>query len=210
MKQKERQERSREEIYQAALDEFGTEGYENVTMDRICASHGISKGMMYHYYSGKDELFLLCVERTFADLKTYLETHRKETSGENALEAIRNFFLLREYYFEEHPRQKRVFGDAVVRPPKHLVEAIRKLRAPLRELNHRFLEELTARMQLRPGLDAQKAARCLEAVEYFFRDFVSYCQPAGESLTLHTMLESSGELLEMILFGVMRQDGWQG
>ena len=73
MTQKERQERSREEIYQAALEEFGTSGYDNVNMERICGNHGISKGMMYHYYSSKDALFLLCVERTFAELKDYVE-----------------------------------------------------------------------------------------------------------------------------------------
>ena len=69
MTQKERQERSRKEIYQAALEEFGTYGYDKVNMERICGNHGISKGMMYHYYSNKDELFLLCVERTFQELR---------------------------------------------------------------------------------------------------------------------------------------------
>ena len=48
MTQKERQERSREEIYRAALEEFGTCGYDRVNMERICGNHGISKGMMYH------------------------------------------------------------------------------------------------------------------------------------------------------------------
>ena len=53
MTQKERQERSRKEIYQAALEEFGTYGYDKVNMERICGNHGISKGMTYHYYSNK-------------------------------------------------------------------------------------------------------------------------------------------------------------
>ena len=73
MMQKERQERSREEIYPAALNEFGSLGYENVSMERICRQHGISKGMIYHNYSNKDELFLLCVERVFTDLKDHIE-----------------------------------------------------------------------------------------------------------------------------------------
>ena len=37
----------------AALEEFGTYGYDKVNMERICGNHGISKGMMYHYYSNK-------------------------------------------------------------------------------------------------------------------------------------------------------------
>ena len=56
MTQKERQERSREMIYQAALQEFGTYGYGGVNMEGICGRHGISKGMMYHYFSRKDDL----------------------------------------------------------------------------------------------------------------------------------------------------------
>ena len=73
MKQKERQERSRKEIFQAAMEEFGSNDYDKVTMESICTRHKISKGTMYHYYSGKDELFLQCVEATFQMLKEYVK-----------------------------------------------------------------------------------------------------------------------------------------
>ena len=46
MTQKERQERSRKEIFQAAMEEFGTNDYDQVTMESICTRHKISKGMM--------------------------------------------------------------------------------------------------------------------------------------------------------------------
>ena len=88
MTQKERQERSRKEIYQAALEEFGTYGYDKVNMERICGNHGISKGMMYHYYSNKDELFLLCVERTFQELRAHVERDMAHLSGEDTAAAV--------------------------------------------------------------------------------------------------------------------------
>ncbi len=56
MTQKERQERSKREILEAAMEEFGTRGYDAVTMEGICGGHGISKGMLYHYYPNKDAL----------------------------------------------------------------------------------------------------------------------------------------------------------
>ena len=73
MKQQERQERSRREIFQAAMEEFGAHGYDKVSMENLCTRHGISKGMMYHYYSNKDELFLLCVQDVFQNLKAQIE-----------------------------------------------------------------------------------------------------------------------------------------
>ena len=205
MTQKERQDRSREEIYRAALEEFGTLGYERVNMERICGQHGISKGMMYHYYSNKDELFLLCVERTFADLKAHVERDMGELAEQNMLDAIKNFFMIREHYFQLHPKQKVIFEDAMLHPPKHLVEPIQELRAPIREVNRQFIKQLVARMPLRSEVEPKKAARYLESVEYFFRSVMrNYREGCGEE-DLHVMFETAGEMLDMVLFGILRQ-----
>ena len=205
MTQKERQDRSREEIYRAALEEFGTLGYERVNMERICGQHGISKGMMYHYYSNKDELFLLCVERTFADLKAHVERDMGELAGQDIVDAIKNFFMLREYYFQLHPRQKVIFEDAMLHPPKHLIEKIQELRAPIREVNRQFIRQLVARMPLRAEIEPKKAARYLESVEYFFQSAMKNYHSGRSEEDLHAMFETAGEMMDMVLFGILRQ-----
>ena len=96
MTQKERQEHSRQEILRAALEEFGRRDYEQVNMEQICKNHGISKGMMYHYYSGRDELFLLCVRDTFERLTAHVEAGMAQLGEGDALGSIQRFFLLRE------------------------------------------------------------------------------------------------------------------
>lgn len=216
MTQKERQEHSRGEIYRAALEEFGTNGYDQVNMERICANHGISKGMMYHYYSSKDQLFLLCVERTCSDLKSYVEQHAAELDGQDPPEAVKGFFLLRERYFEQNPWQRAVFENAVLQPPKSLAEPVRQLRAPLREMNREFLRRLIRRMPLRPGLDQEQAARYLESVGDFFQNAMVHCCQGGKAgEDLHAVLEHAGEMLDLFLYGVLRQadrppEAWTG
>ena len=205
MTQKERQERSKEEICQAAMEEFGSLGYDKVTMERICGNHGISKGMMYHYYSSKDELFLLCAERTFTDLKAHVERDMGELDGQAFLDAIKNFFMIREYYFQLHPKERMIFEEALLHPPKHLVEQIRELRGPIRELNLQFIRQLVKKMPLRPEVNPQMAARYLESVEYFFQSVMRNYQVGHTGTDLHTMFETAGEILDMVLFGIMRQ-----
>ena len=205
MTQKERQERSREEIYQAALKDFGAHGYDAVNMERICAGHGISKGMMYHYYTGKDELFLLCVERMYNDLKAHIERNMDALSECDVFEAIRDYFMLRECFFQQHPLQKGVFESAFLNPPQHLMERIRQLRAPIRELNRQFLQRQISRMLLRPGLDEKKVARYLESMESLFKHVLTCYSGEQTKMDLHAMLAFAGELLDMILFGVLRQ-----
>ena len=188
MTQKERQERSRKEIYQAALEEFGTYGYDKVNMERICGNHGISKGMMYHYYSNKDELFLLCVERTFQELRA----------------AVKDFFMIRERFFQLHPQQKLVFESAMLRPPKHLAAQIQALRAPMRRLNQEFIEGLIDKMPLRPDLKPEMVTRYLETIESLFQNMIVSYQGGHPAQDFHAMLETAGELLNMVLFGILR------
>ena len=80
MTQKERQARSRREILQAAQEEFGSSGYDGVNMEGICTRHGISKGMMYHYYANKDDLFYLYTKQNRMEHMTNYQYHKKTKS----------------------------------------------------------------------------------------------------------------------------------
>lgn len=159
-------------------------------------------------YSSKDALFLLCVERTFAELKDYVEQHAELLDGQDTLNDIREYFLIREHFFQQNPREKMIFETAMLRPPKLLAEQIHQLRAPIRSMNREFLRRLVGKMPLRPGLDQEKATRYLESVGYFFQNVASCYYQSGKTGTdLHAVLEQAGEMLDLFLFGVLRQPG---
>lgn len=205
MTHQERQAHSRAEILRAAMEEFGNRDYNQVNMEAICKNHGISKGMMYHYYSNKDELFLLCVQETFNALKIYVEQNMTIPGAEDPLQHIQNYFMIREAFFQLHPRQKNVFENALLRAPEHLKEDIRTLREPIRQLNLNFLEQLTSAIPLRPGLDPKLATHYLESIEPLFRDVLFRFQAEKKSQDVHTLLETVTEVLDMFLFGVLQQ-----
>ena len=205
MKQSERQERSRREILRAATEEFGTHNYEDVTIDSICSRHGISKGMMYHYYSGKDDLFLLCAGEMFQALREYMEEAIGSAPDQEGLEAIRGLFEARESYFSTRPLEKNIFENALFRTPKHLAGKIDALRLPLRELNRRQLHRAVSHMELREPLSAESASRYLETIESFFWPLVRQYQGTDGIGNLHSLEDASTALLNMVLFGVLRE-----
>lgn len=51
-------EKRREQIKEIALKLFVEKGYSKTTMDEIVHAAGVSKGGMYHHFSGKEEIFL--------------------------------------------------------------------------------------------------------------------------------------------------------
>lgn len=60
---------TREKILRVATDEFAAHGYDGARIDGIIARCGISKNLLYHYYAGKEELFLRVMERAYAAMR---------------------------------------------------------------------------------------------------------------------------------------------
>ena len=67
----------RDAILNAALKEFAVRGYDNASTNVIAKEAGISKALMFHYVSSKQELFLVVYD-FFSDLmkQEYFELHQ--------------------------------------------------------------------------------------------------------------------------------------
>lgn len=55
--------RRKEEILEAALEEFSRKGYSGTKISDVVKRAGISQGLVYHYYKSKDELYLAVIEK---------------------------------------------------------------------------------------------------------------------------------------------------
>jgi len=58
----------RAQIIQAALACFTRKGYNNTTMDDIVTESGLSKGTLYWYFKGKDDLFAAAIMSLLMDV----------------------------------------------------------------------------------------------------------------------------------------------
>jgi len=76
----------RDQIIQAALACFTRKGYNNTTMDDIVAESGLSKGTLYWYFKGKDDLFKSAIlsffERSFGQEEAIADLEQCPTAAE--------------------------------------------------------------------------------------------------------------------------------
>jgi AcrR family transcriptional regulator len=61
-------ERARETILHAAADTFAESGFAKTSMKEVAARAGISVGMLYNYFKGKDEIYRELIEHYFTHL----------------------------------------------------------------------------------------------------------------------------------------------
>ena len=58
MNRDEKSQKTKRKIMDSALSEFSAKGYGGSSINTICSSQDISKGIVYHYFETKDGLFL--------------------------------------------------------------------------------------------------------------------------------------------------------
>lgn len=89
---------SKQAIADSALALFIHEGYLNVTIDQIAKKAGVSKGLMYNYFSGKEELLSFIIERIMTEVSALGEIILAEKDPVNKMKVMltTTFRLLRE------------------------------------------------------------------------------------------------------------------
>ncbi|RDU38169.1 TetR/AcrR family transcriptional regulator [Neobacillus piezotolerans] len=92
----------RDRILNAALDEFVQKGYENASTNEIVKKAGISKGLLFHYFKNKKQLYLYLYDYS-------LDIFEKEFFGKMAameneiFTKMRQIVLLKLELIHKHP-----------------------------------------------------------------------------------------------------------
>ena len=73
-------------IMDVALEHFANEGYYRTTINHIARHAGISKGLMYNYFEGKEALLKAIIHRSVNEIYKYLDIDRDGYLSEDEFE----------------------------------------------------------------------------------------------------------------------------
>lgn len=127
---------------------------------------------MYHYFTSKDDLLLACISSTFEALKDKIKNESVSIKDGPVLERIRDYLMIREYYFIDHPLQKKIFEIAIIKTPTALTKTISELHQTLKRLNHEFISKEIKKSKLRSDITQDQIMRYLEVIDRFLLDIV--------------------------------------
>ncbi|WP_066499492.1 TetR/AcrR family transcriptional regulator [Abyssisolibacter fermentans] len=196
---------SRERILTASLKEFGEKDYSSASINNICKNHNISKGLLFHYYKNKDEIFLLCVEKLFIDLSGYLKENF-QFSHSNMEENLRAYVKKRFEFFKKFPYYKQIFYTATFNPPKHLIYEINTLRKPMNEINKYFWREIISDLNMKPNIIKEDVIEVIIGLGNYLHKKIQYdnLQHAVEKFSMvEKYTKEYVDLLNMIFYGIV-------
>lgn len=94
--------RRRLAVLNAAGSAFARNGYRQTNVEEIARSAGVSKGLVFHFFGSKQDLFRSLVEDCLNQWST-LSEYRAAGADENSLDELRSLFLASFEFVEKNP-----------------------------------------------------------------------------------------------------------
>lgn len=202
MKKEEKTKRTRDKILQAAIFEFGTKSYEMASLNTICNEYKISKGLIYHNFKNKDELYIECVKMCYEAMIYHFQN--KSCVAPDIQEKLKELLKARQLFFDENPYYRQIFFNSILMPPKHLLKELKLIQGEYNAYVSQRYKELIIQMKLRKDVSVEKALTYLmffqEMYNNYFRDMYD------EHADMKTLIESHetklSELLDILFYGI--------
>lgn len=147
----------RQRIMVAAMQEF-MKGYRNASTDRIVKSAGISKGLLFHYFGTKKELFFFLFQYAVEIIGGEYKTGRFESR--DFIDNIWQLSLLARELINKHPLVYGFLASAFFSFQEVFPGELHSFQNPVEELKQRLLERAD-RSLIRDDLDPEKALRII-------------------------------------------------
>jgi AcrR family transcriptional regulator len=99
----------RELILRAAMNRFGTTGYDQTRLEDIAADAGVTKPILYRHFGSKKGLYLAVLDRHREDLPTFLADLPTDLPFDELMRTILDGWLA--YAYENQQRWRMLFRD---------------------------------------------------------------------------------------------------
>lgn len=202
----------RRRIVDAAIGEFAERGYRLASTNAITARAGVSKGLLFHYFGSKKNLYLYLVnhvvdrytERFFEDLPEL---------DSDVVERILQIALHKQRVLLDEPQVNKLLIQAFQDMPEEVRPEITSLSAKLQDRSNRILMDGVDMSKFRRGIDPRKAITlvtvCREGLRQLYRDRLTPDLAEHPEEIAH-MLEEVREYLDMLKYGIYEREEADG
>ncbi|WP_278600954.1 TetR/AcrR family transcriptional regulator [Clostridium tertium] len=140
-------------IINSALEEFAENGYKAASTNVICRKAKVSKGLLYHYYESKENIYLSVI-RYFIDRFKENITINIEDSNKKGIDYISEYFNAKFKFFGENPQYSKLILNLLL---NNNIEDARILVNEFEDYNNALLHEIIKNIDFNPKFNRDKA-----------------------------------------------------
>ena len=192
---------TQERIIEAALVEFAQKGYKAFGINELCKNHKISKGILYHNFSGKSDIYLACVRESFQKAVSII----RGESGD--IPSLADYMERRHRFSKDFPQHSHVFFEAWLTAPAEIADEVAQEKAVFEDLNRQVSEKLLADSTLKDHISQEEALNYLTFIQQLFRSYYLAASGSKEPSSLASQYENDlKKVLHLMIYGILKDE----
>jgi AcrR family transcriptional regulator len=162
-------ESTRDRIMRVAIAEFAEKGYSGARVEEICKSSRANPRMIYHYFGGKDGLYVSVLEHVLGELRT--EELKLDVGKIAPVEGMMQLFDFTYDHFGSHPQLMHLLSGENLLKARFLRRSANTpiVASPLIKLIDELLRRGEKKGDFRRGLDPLQLYVIMVGLAYFHR-----------------------------------------
>jgi|SRR5690554_1208248 len=193
----------RDQLIEAALDEFTKRSYDDASLNSIIKSAGISKGTFYYHFENKEALYLYLLEHSVAEKWKYIEKRTKEMGQDDVGMGIFDMFKFQARLGAEfgklHPRYHQLSIMFSKEKGKEIFDKAGDiLGTDSDEMLREMIEEAIENGELRNDLPKEFV---INMVTYLFKHYTDVFKQE-EDLTIEKMIDNVDNFVDFMSNGI--------
>ncbi|MGL4911896.1 MAG: TetR/AcrR family transcriptional regulator [Romboutsia sp.] len=190
---------SKEKIINVAIEEFALNGYKAASTNSICKSAKISKGLLYHYYSSKEILYLNALQYSFDKFKQNV-TIKIEDSNKKGIEYISEYFNTKFKFFRANPLYSKIITNSLLNDN---VESVKSIINEFEEYNNNFIYHVIKNIDINPKFDKEKAFELIIMIgEKLEEKYMRNIESKDKDIAIEQFRKDHKIMIEMVFEGI--------
>lgn len=151
----------KQHIINICIEEFAEHGYDRTSTDKIVEKAGISKGILFHYFRNKRNLYLHMVHHASRILTEVVMDGADEIREEDFFERIKRLIVEKQRVMLQYATEAKLCAEALMNPPPELAKEMGELLQDYFRLyqetqyNTLYPRQLIREDKLRPGVTSE-------------------------------------------------------
>ncbi len=161
-------EKTKQRILDVATQEFARHGIHGSRVDTVAEKADVNKGMIYHYFKNKEDLFIVVLENAYKKIRAAeIELHLEEVEP---IEAIRKMMNFTWDYYIENPEFLSLVSSENLNQGQYIKqsEEINKIQKTLITTVENILEKGKKQGLFYPDIDAFQLCVNMSALGYYY------------------------------------------
>ena len=192
----------KERILNVAIEEFAQNGYKSASTNIICQKANISKGLLYHYYNSKENIYIAVVRHVIDSFKRNIAINIKD-SNKKGIDYVEEYFDIKFKFFRENPLYSKIIVNLVI---DNSIEKARELSSEFQNYNNNLIYDVINNIDINPKFNKEKAFELIVMIgESLEKKHMKRINDIDKDNAVEEFRKDHKEMLEMVFEGIDKQ-----